>query len=80
MPDEPTSAMDPRAEYLVIRRFKELAAGRTAVFVTQGLENAGVADRIVVLDRGRVREEGDFRTLMARNGLCAELHRLAQDR
>ncbi|MFJ2768437.1 ABC transporter ATP-binding protein [Streptomyces sp. NPDC087300] len=80
MLDEPTSAMDPRAEYLVIRRFKELAAGRTAVFVTQGLENARIADRIVVLDRGRVREEGDFRTLLARDGLFAELYRLARDR
>ncbi|KOU36460.1 endonuclease VII [Streptomyces sp. WM6378] len=80
MLDEPTSAMDPRAEYLVIRRFKELAAGKTAVFVTQGLENARIADRIVVLDRGRVREEGDFETLMALGGLFAELYRLAQDR
>ncbi|MEV0324378.1 ATP-binding cassette domain-containing protein [Streptomyces sp. NPDC050658] len=80
MLDEPTSAMDPRAEYLVIRRFKELAAGKTAVFVTQGLENARIADRIVVLDRGRVHEEGDFQTLMARDGLFAELYRLAQDR
>ena len=80
MLDEPTSTMDPRAEYLVIRRFKELAAGRTAVFVTQGLENARIADRIVVLDRGRVREEGDFQTLVARDGLFAELYRLAQDR
>ncbi|TXS39681.1 ABC transporter ATP-binding protein [Streptomyces sp. uw30] len=78
MLDEPTSAMDPRAEYLVIRRFKELAADKTAVFVTQGLDNARIADRIVVLDRGRVREEGDFRTLMARGGLFAELYRLAQ--
>ncbi|MGW3419388.1 hypothetical protein [Streptomyces phaeochromogenes] len=72
--------MDPRVEYLVIRRFKELAAGKTAVFVTQGLENARIADRIVVLDRGRVREEGDFQTLMARDGLFAELYRLAQNR
>ncbi|GGR70394.1 ABC transporter [Streptomyces aureoverticillatus] len=80
MLDEPTSAMDPRAEYLVIRRFKELAAGKTAVFVTQGLENARIADRIVVLDRGRVREEGDFQSLLARDGLFAELYRLAQDR
>ncbi|MFD9881241.1 ATP-binding cassette domain-containing protein [Streptomyces alboflavus] len=80
MLDEPTSAMDPRAEHLVIRRFKELAAGRTAVFVTQGLENARIADRIVVLDRGRVREEGDFEGLLARGGLFAELYRLAQDR
>ncbi|MFC8662807.1 ATP-binding cassette domain-containing protein [Streptomyces sp. NPDC057199] len=80
MLDEPTSAMDPRAEYLVIRRFKELAAGKTAIFVTQGLENARIADRIIVLDGGRVREEGDFETLLSRDGLFAELYRLSQDR
>ncbi|MGW4914535.1 hypothetical protein [Streptomyces sp. NPDC004270] len=61
---EPTSAMDPRAEHLVIGRFKELAAGKIAIFVT----------------RGRVREEGDFQTLMSHDGLFAELYRLSQDR
>ncbi|MFD9190231.1 hypothetical protein ACFWCA_18635 [Streptomyces phaeochromogenes] len=64
----------------MIRRFKELATDKTAVFVTQGLENARIADRIVVLDRSRVREEADFRTLMARDGLFPEPYRLAQDR
>ncbi|MDQ1024145.1 ABC-type multidrug transport system fused ATPase/permease subunit [Streptomyces umbrinus] len=56
------------------------ASSDAAVFVTQGLENARIADRIVVLDRGRVREEGDFQALMERDGLFAELYRLAQDR
>ncbi|WP_231626834.1 hypothetical protein [Streptomyces apocyni] len=59
MLDEPTSAMDPRAEHLVI--------------------NARIADRIIVLDGGRVREEGDFQTLMDLGGLFAELYKLAQD-
>lgn len=80
MLDEPTSAMDPRAEHLVISRFKELAAGKAAVFVTHNLENARIADRIVVLDGGRVREEGDFQTLMDLGGLFQELYKLAQDR
>ncbi|MFD9631828.1 ATP-binding cassette domain-containing protein [Streptomyces violascens] len=80
MLDEPTSAMDPRAEHLVIRRFKELAAGKAAVFVTHNLENARIADRIIVLDGGRVREEGDWQTLMDLGGLFAELYKLAQDR
>ncbi|WP_431040499.1 ATP-binding cassette domain-containing protein [Streptomyces sp. P1-3] len=43
--DELTSAMDPRAEHLVISRFKELAAGKAAVFVTNNVENARIADR-----------------------------------
>jgi ATP-binding cassette subfamily B protein len=80
MLDEPTSAMDPRAEHLVIRRFKELAAGKAAVFVTHNLDNARIADRIVVLDRGRIVETGTFESLLDAAGLFAELCKLAQDR
>ncbi|MEU5525278.1 ABC transporter ATP-binding protein [Streptomyces sp. NPDC047860] len=80
MLDEPTSAMDPRAEHLVIRRFKELAAGKAAVFVTHNLDNARIADRIVVLDRGRIVETGTFESLLDAAGLFAELYKLAQDR
>ncbi|MEV6332632.1 ATP-binding cassette domain-containing protein [Streptomyces sp. NPDC051909] len=80
MLDEPTSAMDPRAEHLVIRRFKELAAGKAAVFVTHNLENARIADRIVVLDGGRIVETGTFESLLDAAGLFAELYKLAQDR
>lgn len=80
MLDEPTSAMDPRAEHLVISRFKELAEGKAAVFVTHNLENARIADRIIVLDGGRVREEGTWPELMDLGGLLAELYKLAQDR
>ncbi|MFT9789134.1 ABC transporter ATP-binding protein [Streptomyces rhizosphaericola] len=80
MLDEPTSAMDPRAEHLVIRRFKELAAGKAAMFVTHNLDNARIADRIIVLDRGRIVETGTFQSLLDTAGLFAELYKLAQDR
>ncbi|MFJ9250331.1 ATP-binding cassette domain-containing protein [Streptomyces sp. NPDC101776] len=80
MLDEPTSAMDPRAEHLVISRFKELAAGKAAIFVTHNLENARIADRIIVLDGGQVRETGTWQELMDLGGLLAELYKLAQDR
>ncbi|MFJ6889664.1 hypothetical protein ACIQRC_33115 [Streptomyces californicus] len=60
----PTSALDTRAEHLVIRRFKELAAGKAAVFVTPNLDNARIADRIIVLDRGRIVETGTFQSLL----------------
>ncbi|RCG26364.1 ABC transporter ATP-binding protein [Streptomyces diacarni] len=80
MLDEPTSAMDPRAEHLVIRRFKQLAAGKAAVFVTHNLDNARIADRIVVLDSGRAVESGTFEELLDAAGLFAELYKLAQDR
>ncbi|MEU7043726.1 ABC transporter ATP-binding protein [Streptomyces varsoviensis] len=80
MLDEPTSAMDPRAEHLVIRRFKELAMGKAAVFVTHNLENARIADRIIVLDQGRIAESGTFEALLDAGGIFAELYKLSLDR
>ncbi|MBT2511875.1 ABC transporter ATP-binding protein [Streptomyces sp. ISL-98] len=80
MLDEPTSAMDPRAEHLVISRFKKLAAGKAALFVTHNLENARIADRVIVLDGGRVAESGTFEELLDSGGVLAELYKLSQDR
>ncbi|WP_174890326.1 hypothetical protein [Streptomyces violaceusniger] len=48
--------------------------------MTHSLGNARIADRIIVLDGGRVREQGDFQALMDLGGLFAELYKLAQDR
>ncbi|MFD4023215.1 hypothetical protein ACFWRV_06750 [Streptomyces sp. NPDC058576] len=49
-------------------------------FVTHNLDNARIADRIIVLDRGRIVETGTFQSLLDTAGLFAELHKLAQDR
>ncbi|WFB11403.1 ATP-binding cassette domain-containing protein [Streptomyces sp. LX-29] len=78
--DEPTAALDARAEHRIYTRLKALAAGKAAVFVTHNLENARIADRIIVLDKGRVREAGTFEALLDASGLFAELYKLAQDR
>ncbi|MGW8398515.1 hypothetical protein ACWGLP_17785 [Streptomyces lydicus] len=64
----------------MIRRFKQLAAGKAAVFVTHNLENARIADRIIVPDGGRIVESGTFDSLLDASGLFAELYKLAQDR
>jgi len=80
MLDEPTSAMDPRAEHLVISRFKKLAVGKAALFVTHNLDNARIADRVIVLDGGRVAESGTFEELLDSGGVLAELYKLSRDR
>ncbi|EPH45314.1 hypothetical protein STRAU_1579 [Streptomyces aurantiacus JA 4570] len=77
--DEPTSALDARAEHHVFQRLRRLAAGRTTVFVTHRLANVRLADRIIVLESGRIVEEGDFDSLLAAGGLFAELYKLQQD-
>ena len=71
--DEPTAALDARAEYEVFVRFAELMAGRTAVVISHRFSTVRMADRIVVLEGGRVVEEGSHDELVARGGLYGEL-------
>nr|MBA3466162.1 ATP-binding cassette domain-containing protein [Gemmatimonadaceae bacterium] len=71
--DEPTAALDARAEYEVFLRFSELVAGRTAVLISHRFSTVRMADRIVVLRDGRVEEEGSHEELLAKNGLYEEL-------
>ncbi len=70
--DEPTSAMDPWAEADWLRRFRDLAAGRTAILITHRFTTARLADEIHVMEDGRIIESGSHRDLIARGGRYAE--------
>ena len=74
--DEPTAALDARAEYDVFLRFSELMAGRMAVVISHRFSTVRMADRIIVLRGGEVVEEGTHQELVARGGLYAELFRM----
>jgi ATP-binding cassette subfamily B protein len=74
--DEPTAALDARAEYEVFLRFAELMAGRTAVIISHRFSTVRMADRILVLQQGALVEEGTHEELVARGGLYAELFRM----
>jgi ATP-binding cassette, subfamily B, bacterial len=67
--DEPTSDIDPLAEYDIFARFRELARDKIVILVTHRLYNLKVADRIIVMDEGRVAEQGSHEELMSREGL-----------
>ncbi|MCY7378575.1 MAG: ABC transporter ATP-binding protein/permease [Gemmatimonadaceae bacterium] len=71
--DEPTAALDARAEYEVFVRFNELMAGRMAVVISHRFSTVRMADRIIVLSDGRVVQEGTHAALLANGGLYAEL-------
>ena len=71
--DEPTAALDARAEYDVFVRFNALMAGRMAVVISHRFSTVRMADRIVVLTKGEIVEQGTHDELVAAGGLYAEL-------
>ena len=74
--DEPTAALDARAEYEVFKRFSELVRGRMAVIISHRFSTVRIADRIIVLSGGAVIEEGAHEELLTKGGLYAELFAL----
>jgi ATP-binding cassette subfamily B protein len=74
--DEPTAALDARAEYEVFQRFAELTKGKSAVLISHRFSTARLADRILVLDKGALLEMGTHEQLLRKNGRYAELFNL----
>jgi ATP-binding cassette subfamily B protein len=71
--DEPTAALDARAEYEVFQRFADLTKGKTAVLISHRFSTVRMADRILVLNNGELEEIGSHEELLQKNGRYAEL-------
>ncbi|MFI1290919.1 ABC transporter ATP-binding protein [Streptomyces sp. NPDC020792] len=71
--DEPTANLDPLAEYRIFQRLRGLARDRVVLLVTHRITSVAVADRIVVLDEGRVVQEGTYEQLSQQPGLFRQL-------
>jgi ATP-binding cassette subfamily B protein len=71
--DEPTAALDARSEFEVFHRFAELTAGKIALFISHRFSTVRMADRILVLDNGRVTEDGSHDQLSRMGGRYAEM-------
>ncbi len=69
--DEPTAALDARSEFEVFQRFAELTAGKSALFISHRFSTVRMADRIVVLHKGRIAEDGNHDTLLNLGGRYA---------
>jgi ATP-binding cassette, subfamily B, bacterial len=71
--DEPTASIDAEGEYEIFERLQRLAEGRTVLLITHRFSSVRMANRIVVLDKGRIVEQGTHDALMAKRGLYAKM-------
>ena len=71
--DEPTAALDPRAEYDIYKQFQDMVAGKTAVYISHRLSSSKFCDKIAVFENGCITEYGSHEELLNRSGKYAEL-------
>jgi len=74
--DEPTASIDAKAEYDLFKRFKNLTKGKTTILISHRFSTVRMADRIIVMDKGKIVEEGSHKQLMSKKGVYHKLFSL----
>jgi ATP-binding cassette subfamily B protein len=74
--DEPTAALDARSEHEVFQRFAELTSGKMSLLISHRFSTVRMADRILVIEKGCIAEEGPHDQLLERGGRYAEMFEL----
>ena len=78
--DEPTAALDAESEYALFQRFKMLTQGMTTLLISHRFSTVRMADRILVIDEGKIVEEGTHEQLMNKGGLYATLYQIQSEK
>ena len=78
--DEPTAALDAESEYALFQRFRMLTQGMTTLLISHRFSTVRMADRILVIDEGKILEEGTHEQLMNRSGRYATLYRMQSEK
>ena len=71
--DEPTAALDPVAESNIYEMFSKVSNGKSTIFITHRLGAARIADEIIVIDGGKVKEKGRHENLLEKGGVYAQM-------
>ncbi len=74
--DEPTASLDAKAEYEIFKKFTELTQGKTTFLISHRFSTVRLADRIIVVENGKLLEQGSHQELMLNNGRYAEMFNL----
>ena len=72
--DEPTAALDPRAEYEIYQQFAQMTYQKTAIYISHRIASTRFCDRIIIFDKGRVAEIGTFDELIEQKGFYFEFY------
>ena len=78
--DEPSSNLDPKAEHDIFETLKKLTEGKLTLFISHRLSNVSLADRIIVMEHGRILEDGTQAELLKNKQRYAELFQLQKDK